>query len=81
VAIVGEPDDPATGALVAEVWGRYLPNTVLAASAPGDADAAKAVLLLQGRDPVDGRPAAYVCERFVCRRPVTEPSDLAAQLA
>jgi hypothetical protein len=81
VAIVGDPDDPATRALVAEVWRRYLPNTVLAASAPGDGSAAKAIPLLQDREPVDGRPAAYVCERFVCQRPVTEPSDLAAQLA
>jgi len=80
VAIVGEPDDPATRALVAEVWGRYLPNTVLAAAAPDDDAAAKAIPLLRDREPVEGRPAAYVCERFVCRRPVTDPSELATQL-
>ena len=77
VAIVGDPDDPRTNALVAELWSRYLPRTVWAAGASG---AEARVPLLEGRQAVDGQPAAYVCERFVCQRPVTEPDALAAQL-
>jgi uncharacterized protein YyaL (SSP411 family) len=80
VAIIGDPDDRATMPLVQEVWGRYLPNAVLAVARPDDADAAKAVALLADKTPLDGRPTAYVCERFVCRRPVTEPQALAAEL-
>jgi uncharacterized protein YyaL (SSP411 family) len=80
VAIIGDPDDRATMPLVQEVWRRYLPNAVLAVARPDDADAAKAVALLADKTPLDGRPTAYVCERFVCRRPVTEATDLREQL-
>ena len=54
--------------------GAFRPHVVLAG---GPADG---VPLLAGREPVDGRAAAYVCEHFACLRPVTEPDELAALL-
>jgi uncharacterized protein len=80
VAIVGPPADPATAALAARVWSSYRPNLVVAGGSPEDAESS-GIPLLAGRGLVDGRPAAYVCERFACRRPVTDPEDLAAELA
>jgi uncharacterized protein YyaL (SSP411 family) len=35
---------------------------------------------MEGRAPVDGHAAAYVCEHFACLRPVTDPGDLRALL-
>jgi uncharacterized protein YyaL (SSP411 family) len=45
-----------------------------------DAASGSAVPLLADRAPIDGRAAAYVCERFVCQAPVTEAEQLAALL-
>jgi uncharacterized protein len=80
VAISGDLDEKDTRALIGEVWRRYLPNAVLAAASPGDDRATKTIPLLEGREPVDGAAAAYVCERFVCQRPVTQPEQLVAAL-
>ena len=57
------------------VRGEFRPHLVLAGGA------ADGVPLLQERTPVDGRPAAYVCERFACKAPVTEPEELARLLS
>ncbi|SDG88386.1 hypothetical protein SAMN05421505_1094 [Sinosporangium album] len=39
------------------------------------------VPLLEGRGPVRGAPAAYVCRGFTCRMPVTSPADLAEEIS
>ncbi len=79
IAIVAPPGTDA-GPLLREVRARYLPQTVLATAATDDSRAAAIVPLLRDRVAAGGRPTAYVCERFVCRMPVTEPDELAALL-
>jgi uncharacterized protein len=76
VAIVGPPDE--AGALLRVVRERLRPHLVLAASF-GE-DPSDGVPLLEGREPVGGHAAAYVCEHFVCRAPVSSPEELAAAL-
>jgi uncharacterized protein YyaL (SSP411 family) len=80
VAVIGDPAAPETRALLEQVWRPYRPNVVVAAAAPDDDRAVKTIPLLDGRPQVDGRATAYVCERFACRAPVTDPRALAAEL-
>ena len=63
IVIIGEKGND----LEREVKGAYLPAAVVATS-DGASDG---LPLLAGRPIVDGKPTAYVCENFVCQRPVT----------
>jgi uncharacterized protein YyaL (SSP411 family) len=72
VAISGDPASEETRRLAGVVWSRFLPNRVLAVGRSEDT----AVPLLKDRPQKDGRATAYVCERFVCKQPVTEPQEL-----
>ena len=76
VALAGDAREVA--ALADVVREAFRPHLVLAAG-PGEGDTA--VALMEGRAPVDGRAAAYVCERFACQRPVTGAEELRALLA
>jgi uncharacterized protein YyaL (SSP411 family) len=58
---------------LAVVRSRYLPHTVLALKRPAEESM---LPLLAGRELVGGLPAAYVCENFACRLPVTVPAEL-----
>ena len=66
IAIAGD-----AGSLVARAALRgFEPNAVVAFGPAGD------VPLLEGKGLVEGEPAVYVCERFACRAPVTDPGQL-----
>ena len=81
VAVIGDPFSGATRAMATEVnAARFRPNVVLAVAAESDGDAASKVALLRDRPAKDGRVTAYVCERFVCKLPVTDPAAVASAL-
>ncbi|MGI9113286.1 MAG: thioredoxin domain-containing protein, partial [Gaiellaceae bacterium] len=66
LAIVG----PVDSAVARAALSRWQPNTVVAVG-PGSG-----VPLLEGKSLVDGKPAVYICERFACQAPVTDPALL-----
>ena len=84
IAGAGDGDDAGAAALARVVRGAYRPHVVLAggvrAPQASAGESSVAVPLLEGRGPVDGRAAAYVCEHFACQAPVTDPEALAGAL-
>jgi uncharacterized protein YyaL (SSP411 family) len=66
VAIVGGPSSEVARAALRG----FDPNAVVAFGPAED------VPLLEGKALVDGKPAVYVCERFACHAPVTDPAGL-----
>ncbi|MBU1865601.1 MAG: thioredoxin domain-containing protein [Actinobacteria bacterium] len=78
LAIVGDPADRRTAALVAVARERFLPEVFLAVGTP---DAEPVVPLLAGRGAAaDGSPLAYLCSGFVCDAPTGDPAVLRAML-
>ena len=76
VAIIGDHGLADTEALIDAVFDRYRPDLVVAVGGSG-----KKIPLLKDQKFIDGKATAYVCRRFVCQQPVTEPEALAAQLS
>jgi uncharacterized protein YyaL (SSP411 family) len=66
--------------LVAEVFGRYLPNRAVMGMREADRAAAAGLPLLEGRRAVGGQATAYVCRNYACDLPATDPATLARQL-
>ena len=66
------------GALADAVRDGFHPTVVYAF---GDGADAAGIPLLEGRGPVDGAAAAYICERFACRAPMTDPAAVRAAMA
>jgi hypothetical protein len=62
--------------LATVVRSAYRPHVVLA----GGPEGSERPELLRERPAVEGKPAAYVCERFTCKAPVTDAAALAELL-
>jgi uncharacterized protein YyaL (SSP411 family) len=73
------PEGADARSLIATTFQGFRPNRLVVAATAGSAAAAGLPLLAE-RPAVDGKPTVYVCRRYVCQLPVTEPAALATQL-
>jgi len=75
IALIGSEEQIIP--LLQVVRAAYRPFQVVAA---GTESKDNAIPLLAHRSKVNGQATAYVCQRFLCQAPVTEPGELASQL-
>jgi uncharacterized protein len=78
IVISGKKDAPETKALLAEVHRHFLPKTIvlLTDGAEGQKYLGEKIEAVRAMSTVDGKSAAYVCENFTCKAPVTDPKTL-----
>ena len=83
IVIAGKKDAPETKALIKEVHRHFLPKTILVLADGGEDQKylGEKNEAIRAMSPIDGKPAAYVCENFTCKAPVTEPKALSNFLA
>jgi len=75
IAFTGPLQTPEGRRLVHVVAERFLPNRVMAARADS-----LELALLEDKPETDVA-TAYVCERYVCKKPTSDPAEFAAQLS
>ncbi|CAN8003424.1 unnamed protein product [Ixodes hexagonus] len=81
VVIAGSKDDPGTLELLSCLRGHFLPflTTILADQDPGN-PLCKRLTNFDMYKCINGKPTAYVCQNFVCSKPVTSAAELESLL-
>jgi len=77
IVIAGEKADAEARAMIREVQGRFLPRKILLWNTPPEAKTLHGLApFVAAQAPVAGAAAAYVCENYACRAPVTSAAEL-----
>src|SRR5436190_4021253 len=82
IVIAGEGNSKDTQALVTAVHRHFLPHKILLLADGGEGQKylEEKLEAVGGMKPVEGKPAAYVCENFTCQAPVTDAEKLGEML-
>lgn len=82
IVITGKAGSEGVRRMVEAVHREFLPETVMVFR-PENGEAREVeelAPLARGRKPIDGMPAAYICENFACRQPVTDVDELVTMI-
>jgi len=67
--------------MVREIHRGFLPNKVLLVLRNESGGLEKVSPLVQGKRSLGGKPTAYVCQNYTCKRPITDIEELKAELS
>jgi uncharacterized protein YyaL (SSP411 family) len=76
VVIAGDARSLQTQALAAVINSKWRPNFITLAFAAGLSQSLDSLPILAGRQPLNGKAAAYLCRNHTCRAPVTDAVEL-----
>jgi uncharacterized protein YyaL (SSP411 family) len=76
--VEGRETHKAASSLLDPLRLLYTPNLLLVGAPEGQG--AEVSPLLAERPLLEGKPTAYVCERYVCQAPTTDPEQLLSQI-
>ena len=81
IVIVAPEGDPDVSAFVDALSDLYLPNRTLVAVSAGahSRQIGELVPLARDKTTTGNAPTAYLCEKRVCKKPTTDPAELARQ--
>ena len=77
IIIAGNADTPDLKRMLKLIHSSFLPNTVVLLHEPDKADSAlyNTVPFIKNQTAIDGKATAYLCENYVCKKPVNNISE------
>jgi uncharacterized protein YyaL (SSP411 family) len=77
IIIAGNADAPDVKQMLKLIHGKFLPNAVVLLHEPDKADSAlyNTVPFIKNQIAIDGKATAYVCENYVCKKPVNNINE------
>ena len=81
IAVIGDREDRGTTSLLRAVRKTFAPAKVVAWSPDGKTDGAGKIPFLEGKIPIGGKPTAYICQNYTCKKPLTDAGEVARVLA
>ena len=70
ITILADPQHDDTGAALAALRHRYIPNKVIACRAPGSKSSGPLDPLFAGKSLAGPEPGVFICQDFACGQPI-----------